>query len=278
MNKSIERLAVHFYLSHPKLRKFMEIFRDTFFPVKPGFTGLALKTSNDPPWFDEPRDSVFNKTSNDIKKFKFGSVLSTGIDVHKVDSLLWRHWIVSYATKHALKFAKSESFHFVECGVGDGMSAFYTLREASAFPDIVTLTKLHLYDSWGPMKKEDLLDSEMHNEDRYSELELKVTKDNLREFDNFIIYHKGYIPEVFNQIPKSPESIVYLHIDLNSTKPTIESLNHFFPKLVSGGVILFDDYGWNNHKDTKHAVDNFFQDKLGVLHHLPTGQAIFYKC
>lgn len=277
MNKTIERIAVHFYLSHPKMRKFMESFRDTFFPIKPRFSGLALKTSNDPPWIDESDDSIFNKTSVDIKNFKFGSVLSTGVDAHKVDTLLWRHWIVSYATKHALTFAKSENFNFIECGVGDGMSAFYTLREISMEPKIHEKIKLHLFDSWGPMKKQDLLESEMGSEDRYSELELNITKNNLREYDDLVIYHKGYIPEVFEQNPKPPESIVYMHIDLNSTKPTIDSLEYFFPKLVSGGVVLFDDYGWNNHKDTKHAVDDFFKDKSGILLHLPTGQAIFYK-
>jgi O-methyltransferase len=277
MNKNIERVAVQFYLSHPKMRKFMLVFRDTFFPMKPRFSGLAIKTFNDPPWIDETKNSVFNKASDDIKNFQFGSVLSTGIDIHKVDSLLWRHWIVSYATKHALKFAKSDNFIFVECGVGDGMSIFYTLREISTDSKICEKSKIHLFDSWGPMKKEDLLESELGSEDRYSELELNATQNNLKEYDDLIIYHKGYIPKIFDENPESPDSIIYMHIDLNSTKPTIDSLEYFFPRLVSGGVILFDDYGWNNHKDTKHAVDNFFKDKSGSLLHLPTGQAIFYK-
>ena len=277
MKKNIERIGLHFYLSHPKIRKFMEIIRDTFFPIKPRFSGLAIKTTNDPPWVDEPYDNLFNQTSKDIKNFQFQSIHSTGVDSHNVDRLLWRHWIVSYSTRHAIQFSNSHEFNFVECGVGDGLSAFYTLREISKNPKTLNNSKLHLFDSWGPMKKTDLIESEFDSVDRYSELELNVTKNNLKEYENQIVYHKGYIPEVFHQLPKPPDSIVYMHIDLNSTKPTIASLEFFFPKLIPGGVILFDDYGWNNHKDTKHAVDDFFKDKPGILMQLPTSQAIYFR-
>lgn len=277
MNKNIERIAVHFYLSYPRFRKFMEIVRDTFFPIKPKFVGHGMKINHEPPWLDEPKDSVFNQASKDIKKFQFGVVHSTGIDVHRIDELLWRHWIVSYSTKHAMKYAKTSEHNFVECGVGDGLSAFYTLREIQHGLKDLTNIKFHLFDSWGPMKEKDLLDSEIESKDRYSELKLDITKSNLKEFENFIVYHKGYIPEIFNESPKPPSSIEYLHIDLNSTKPTINCLEYFFPKLVIGGVILFDDYGWSNHLDTKHAVDKFFKDKPGILMHLPTAQAIYFR-
>jgi hypothetical protein len=277
MNKNIEQFAVQFYLSHPKVRKFMEFVRDTFFPIKPRFIGPGIKINHDPPWIDESKNSVFNQTSNDIKKFHFGAVQSTGVDVHRIDTLLWRHWIVSYSTKHAIEFAKTDEYNFVECGVADGFSAFYALREIKDQEKNLSMSKMHLFDSWGPMKEEDLLDSEIESKNRYSELKLSATKNNLKEFEDLIIYYKGYIPEIFEQSPQPPSSIVYMHIDLNSTKPTIACLNYFFPKLVEGGVILFDDYGWNNHKDTKHEVDKFFVDKPGILMQLPTAQAIFFK-
>ena len=276
MNKNIEQFAVHFYLSHPRFRKFMDFVRNSFFPIKPKFVGHGMKINHNPPWIDESENSVFNKTSNDIKKFQFGVVHSTGIDRHRVDSLLWRHWIVSYSSKHAIEFSKTDELNFVECGVGDGLSAFYSLQEIRNNNKNQSKVTMHLYDSWGPMKEENLLESEIESKGRYSELKLDITKNNLKEFDDLIVYHKGYVPEIFEQIPKSPPSIVYMHIDLNSTKPTIDCLEYFFPKLVQGGVILFDDYGWSNHLDTKHAVDKFFKDKPGILMQLPTAQAIYF--
>ena len=277
MNKKIEELFVNFYLDHPYFRNFMFKFRDLFYPIKPAFSGWGMKVNHEPPWIDEP-NSVFNKTSNYIKNFfEFGAVHSTGIDKHNIDTLLWRHWIVSYATKHAMIFSKADEYNFVECGVGDGLSSYYTLNEINQNTHIQNKAKLHLYDSWGPMKKDGLLESESSNLDRYSELELDKTKKNLKKFEKFIVYHNGYIPEIFNDEPKSPSSIVYLHVDLNSTPPTIAALEYFFSKLVSGGIILFDDYGWKNHKDTKNAVDNFFKNKPGILMPFPTAQAIFFK-
>ena len=277
MNKNVEQFAVRIYLSHPRMRKFMEFIRDTFFPIKPKFVGPGIKINHEPPWVDESKNSVFNQTSNDIKNFHFGAVHSTGVDVHRIDTLLWRHWIVSFSTKYAMEFAKTNEYNFVECGVGDGFSAFYTLREIKDKEKSLPQSKMHLFDSWGPMKEEDLLETEIQSKDRYSELKLDSTKNNLKEFEDIIIYYKGYIPEIFKQFPKPPPSIVYMHIDLNSTKPTIACLEYFFSKLVTGGVILFDDYGWNNHIDTKHAVDKFFKDKPGILMHLPTAQAIYFR-
>lgn len=277
MNKNFERIAVQFYLSHPKLRNFMSKFRDIFFPMKPAFSGWGMKVNHPPPWTDQ-LNSVFNRASNNIKNnFQFGVVNSTGIDVHNVDTLLWRHWIVSYATRHAMTFSKTDEFNFVECGVGDGLTSYYTLQEINENSNISNKAKLHLYDSWGPMKENGLLESETSSLGRYSELKLDVTKKNLKEFEKMIIYHIGYIPEIFHKEPESPASIVYLHIDLNSTLPTIDTLEFFFTKLIFGGVILFDDYGWSNHKETKHAVDDFFKDKPGILMQLPTAQAIYFR-
>jgi len=79
INKNIERIVVQFYLSHPKMRKFMLVFTDTLFPIKPRFSGLAIKAFNNPPWIDETKNSVFNKISNDLKNYQFGSVLSRSL-------------------------------------------------------------------------------------------------------------------------------------------------------------------------------------------------------
>ena len=75
---------------------------------------------------------------------------------------------------------------------------------------------------------------------------------------------------------KSPDSISYLHIDLNAVKPTMDVLSFFLPKLSKNGVILFDDYGWDGYLDTKLELDRFFKDQSGLFLKLPTGQAIYF--
>lgn len=118
--------------------------------------------------------------------------------------------------------------------------------------------------------------TEMSHVGNYSKLDINTTKRNLKEFEDRLIFNVGYIPDSLIS-EKSPESIVYLHIDLNSAKPTLSTLEFFFPKLVKGGVILFDDYGQEEYKDTKKVIDRFFSDKPGLLLKLPTSQAIYFR-
>jgi len=153
------------------------------------------------------------------------------------------------------------------------MSAFFTLREIRAESKLQNST-VHLYDSWKAMRKEGLSESEQNMVGHYSDLDLARTKKNLEEFKGSIIYHVGYIPESF--LTESPESIAYLHIDLNSAKTTLETLRYFYPRLVDRGIILFDDYGFDGFAETKRTIDRFVHDKPGILEKSPTGQAIYY--
>lgn len=75
----------------------------------------------------------------------------------------------------------------------------------------------------------------------------------------------------------APSSIVYLHIDLNAAIPTLKSLEFFYPRLVRGGVIIFDDYGWREYDDTRVVINEFFNDKPGLILCLPTGEAIYFN-
>ncbi len=103
-----------------------------------------------------------------------------------------------------------------------------------------------------------------------------IYEKKLIEFKENLIFHQGYIPDSLTEKPDPPDTIFYLHIDLNSAKPTEHALEFFYPRLVGGGVILFDDYGWDAYEDTKNTIENFFKDKPGLLMKIPTGQAIYF--
>jgi O-methyltransferase len=48
----------------------------------------------------------------------------------------------------------------------------------------------------------------------------------------------GWIPEVFSTLPDQPWAFV--HLDLTIFEPTLASLEYFYPRMTSGGVILCD--------------------------------------
>lgn len=235
------------------------------------FDGWGMKNHHELPWNGGIKNETFLRTIKNVKEhFEFSG--DDGVSPSSVDTLMWRHWIISYCVRHAVEFTDKD-LPMVECGVCDGLTAYFVLNELHGLDSHATV---HLYDAWAPMKSEYLLESEQDWSGNYSNISMDRVKKNLSEFDN-VVYHQGYIPESLNNEPSSPSKISYLSIDLNSVIPTVAALEYFFPKLVRGGVIIFDDYGFIGYGPTKKAVDEFFADKPGILMPLPTGQAIYYR-
>jgi O-methyltransferase len=59
---------------------------------------------------------------------------------------------------------------------------------------------------------------------------------------------------------EAPESIAVLRLDTDWYASTKHELEHLYPRLVSGGVLIIDDYGhW---RGAKKAVDEYFGGSL----------------
>ena len=97
-----------------------------------------------------------------------------------------------------------------------------------------------------------------------------------KNFQHKIQYNKGYIPDVFDS-SINPDKISWLHIDLNSSIPTLRCLEFFYDRIENNGVIVFDDYGWKGYEETKEIVDKFLNEKKGSFFQFPTGQGLFIK-
>jgi len=266
---------------YPNLRPYLRYARKILFsknaPEVPRFSGWGMTTMNELPWINEYDGEVFRKASRDIKKtFEFDKSI-VGYDSSNIEQLLWRHWNISTAVKYAIKFTDTKEYHFVECGVAEGMTVFFALREIFENQKVGKNFSMHLYDSWNIMKEEELTEIERDacKRKNYQFLNINKTKKNLSEFDDYIIYHQGYIPKTFSINPEAPKSISYLHIDLNSVKATQSTLEFFFPRLEPGGVIILDDYGAIAFEDTRIMIDAFFHDKPGILLKSPTGQTMY---
>jgi O-methyltransferase len=277
--KNIKNIGKKIYRENPSLQPFIDAIRKKEKDI-PKFSGWGMTSIHEFPWKDNFQGDIFRKTCKEIiQEFDFtDGKTTTGIYVERLESLQWRHWNISYAVRFALKFANTQEFNFIECGVADGISSFFLLSEVDSKKELLGKCSLNLYDSWDTIRFEDLSQSEKtHLKGRYKELELERTQKNLSKFQTSIVYHKGYIPESLQKNPKAPDSICYLHIDLNSSKATLAALEFFYSRLVKGGVILFDDYAGTGYGDTKEVVDEFFSNKLGILQKIPTGQAIYYN-
>jgi len=87
--------------------------------------------------------------------------------------------------------------------------------------------------------------------------------------------HKGWIPACFEKA--SIEALCFAHIDVDLYAPTLEAMRFFYPLMVSGGVIVCDDYGFTTCPGAKRAVDEYMADRPESVVHVPTGQAFVVK-
>ncbi len=243
---------------------------------KPGiheFTGWGMTTNTFPPWHEPANDLAkdFLKAHESLVKavlagkFKLAQWDAVKDKEALLRGLMWRHFVVFWSARYARSAAGKD---LAECGVCDGLTVYFALTAAGDG------YKAWLYDAWEGMTADFLLESEKSHLGDYSYLSIDDTKKNLAAFDTVFI--KGFIPESFKTSHK-PTAVVWLHVDLNASRPTTDSLHEFYERVSPGGVILFDDYAGRGFADTKVAIDTFFSDKKGILQHLPTGQAIFFK-
>lgn len=54
---------------------------------------------------------------------------------------------------------------------------------------------------------------------------------------------RGYSPKIFESIPND-ETFAFVHIDVDLFRSVGDALNYFFKRMVPGGMMLFDDFGY----------------------------------
>ena len=287
--KSLEKLQTLVSILQRKVKTVKRI-RIMLKPKTPRFTGWGMTSKHALPWdIKNSTDAIglkFYDVENNLKMLvrdgefvltqfqNDGSYVADPLTI--LNGLSWRHFIVYWSATLAARFNTSSCCNFVEAGTCDGLTIDFAISALENELDRDSNYKIYLYDAWDAMKLEHLTTKESGAEGHYSYLSIDRTRANLRQFDEHCEFVKGYIPEVFSENP-GPDNLSWLHIDLNSSMPTQKTLEQFVPKLLSGGVVLFDDYGHGGYSETKKVADEYFSSKDGILMPLPTGQAIFFK-
>ena len=86
---------------------------------------------------------------------------------------------------------------------------------------------------------------------------------------------RGFLPEALTLA--MPERICFLHIDLNSPAAELGVLKVLFDRVVRGGMIVFDDYGWRMFHRQRDAENEFMAARNHTILELPTGQGLVVK-
>ncbi len=185
-------------------------------------------------------------------------------------TLQWRVYTVCWFADHVKKL----NGDFVECGVNTGAYAIAIIN----YINFNTLNKkFYLLDTYEGLVK-DLITSEEQKEGigKYLGSYKNVYEEVKKTFHGHNVeIIKGPVPGTLPLC--KAEKISYLSIDMNCVEPEIAAVHFFWDKVVTGGVIILDDYGFPNHILQKIAFDNFALSKNVSILCLPTGQGIIFK-
>jgi len=134
---------------------------------------------------------------------------------------------------------------------------------------------LHLFDTFTGMPDTAIKERDGHQKGDFGDTSLDSVKSYLADFP-YVTIHAGFIPTTFENVKN--EWFSFVHIDVDIYQTSLDCCEFFYSRLVSGAVVIFDDYGFTKYKDAeKRVVDEFFADKPETLISLPTGQCIIIK-
>lgn len=186
-----------------------------------------------------------------------------------------RHTVVSpdrcYMLISFARYASHLAGDFAECGVYRGGTALLLARVLQNRAN----KRLYLFDSFKGLPKMDQERDPWFSEGQYCAESIEAVEDLLRDFQRMIDIRCGWIPETFRGLENNRYAFAHLDVDLYQS--TLDCCNYFYPRLVPGGVLLFDEYAFAPSRGEKDAVDEFFADKPESPITLPTGQAMVLK-
>ena len=158
-----------------------------------------------------------------------------------------------------------------ECGSYTGASAWFIANELQE-------TDIYLFDSFEGLPTPGRQDASPPGVQQWQAADFAVSEDlilkNLSAFNNVRIM-KGWIPERFPEVADKRFKLV--HIDVDLYQPTLDSLIFFYERLVPGGIIVMDDYGFENCPGAYSAANEFMETRPENIIHLPTGQGIIIR-
>ncbi len=177
-----------------------------------------------------------------------------------------------YALMEAVRYIVASEIpgSFVECGVwkgGSTMAAALMLSELKR-----TDRQLYLFDTFEGMPRPSEVDTDRQDARAIDTFEALQTGQDSSDFcrahfaevqealastgypQQSVHWVKGKVEDTIPE--NAPDSIALLRLDTDWYESTRHELEHLFPRLSPGGVLIIDDYGhWQG---CQKAVDEYF--------------------
>lgn len=159
-----------------------------------------------------------------------------------------------------------------ECGVWTGASSW--LICAANRSQSASRRRHHMFDSFEGLSTPDPDDGDYWQKGNLSAGEDLVAR-NLAPFIEDVSFHKGWIPDRFNEV--EDQTFSFVHVDVDLGQPTADSLAFFYDRLNPGGIFLCDDYGFRTCPAATRRSDEFLAYKPEKMVSLASGGGFFVK-
>jgi len=173
---------------------------------------------------------------------------------------IWRIYLLCWAARSCMQLAGD----FVDLGCYDGRTVDVITRYIQFQNSDKQYYLYDLFDNPTPESRKSA-----HGPDLFNAVcTMFANKPNIRVI-------AGEVPNSFSQ--GLPDSIAFAQIDLNEANAEIAALEILFDRIVSGGILILDDYGFQRYAESHARETAFFADRGHFVFESPTGQGLVIK-
>ena len=179
-----------------------------------------------------------------------------------------------YLLHRFLREALLRPGELAECGVFQGGTAHLLAHTLQDFDK--GTRSFHLFDTFRGMPADTRPNRDYHSPGDFSATSQDYVERRLSTYAS-IRFHPGRVPDTFADIDQDAR-FTFVHLDMDIYEPTLEACRWFWPRMVPGGILIFDDYGFYPYRNAaRAAVDQWFEGCSESPIALPTGQGLAIK-
>lgn len=110
------------------------------------------------------------------------------------------------------------------------------------------------FDTFEGLPKEQWIESEIHDPGEFNDTTYDEVLEFVAECPNVVLV-KGLFPDSGRQFADTKFALV--HVDTDYYLGVKACLDFFWPRMVEGGAMIFDDYKWANCPGVQEALEEF---------------------
>ena len=172
-----------------------------------------------------------------------------------------------YNAVQFLKYTLDLSGDIAECGSFQGLSSYLFCNYIRFGTRDFSGRGYHIFDSFQGLSAPTNQDGISNEESDVADTDyktagafkgtLETVKATLRDYP-LIDYHPGWIPASLAGLPE--RNYKFVHLDLDLYEPIKGAVEYFYPRMVKGGVIVIDEYGFPRWPGARKAIDEYCHD------------------